>query len=137
MREVITLPPNSTLTSHTPLLLARPRQKALRGHNAFCSINGENMETVHNAKFSLGRVLATPGAIDALANAEEQAVTYLQRHAVGDWGDLCQDDLEENNLSLEHGYRLLSAYRLSDLEKIWIITEADRSATTILLPEEY
>ena len=58
------------------------------------------MKTIHNAKFSLGRVVATPGALEALENAEEEALTYLQRHAVGDWGDLCQDDLEENELSL-------------------------------------
>ena len=95
------------------------------------------MRTIHNAKFSLGRVVATPGALEALANAEEEALTYLQRHAVGDWGDLCQDDLEENELSLAQGFRLLSAYHLADLEKIWIITEADRSVTTILLPSEY
>ena len=95
------------------------------------------MKTIRDAKFSLGRVVATPGALEALANAEEDAATFLQRHATGDWGDLCKDDLEENELSLAQGYRLLSAYRLKDLEKIWIITEADRSATTILLPEDY
>ena len=95
------------------------------------------MKTIRDAKFSLGRVVATPGALEALANAEEDAATFLQRHATGDWGDLCKDDLEENELSFAEGYRLLSAYRLKDLEKIWIITEADRSATTILLPEDY
>ena len=95
------------------------------------------MKTVENTKFSLGRIVATPGAIEALSNADEDALTYLQRHARGDWGDLCREDLEENELSLEQGFRLLSAYRLKDLEKIWIITEADRSITTILLPSEY
>ncbi len=95
------------------------------------------MKTIQNAKFDLGRVLATPGALEALTNAEEEAVTYLERHALGDWGDLCKDDLEENELSLAQGFRLLSAYHLADLEKIWIITEADRSVTTILLPSEY
>ena len=95
------------------------------------------METIHNAKFSLGRIVSTPGALEAFVDAEEDAVTYLQRHACGDWGDLCQDDVEENELSLTQGYRLLSAYHLKDLTKIWIITEADRSVTTILLPSEY
>jgi hypothetical protein len=95
------------------------------------------METIEKAKFTLGRIVATPGAIEALSNAEEEATTYLRRHAAGDWGDLCREDIEENELSLEQGFRLLSAYRLTDLEKIWIITEADRSVTTILLPSEY
>lgn len=95
------------------------------------------MATIQNIKFNLGRVVATPGAIEALKNAEVQGTTYLQRHMCGDWGDLCVDDLAENELSLKEGFRLLSAYRLPDLVKIWIITEADRSVTTILLPEEY
>jgi hypothetical protein len=95
------------------------------------------MKTIENAKFSLGRVLITPGAIEALADSEEEAITYLERHARGDWGDLGTMDLFDNELALERGYRLLSAYHLNDLTKIWIITEADRSATTILLPDEY
>jgi hypothetical protein len=95
------------------------------------------METKNGEKFSLGRVVATPGATEALKEAGVEAATYLQRHAFGDWGDLCTDDLVENELSLEQGFRLLSAYHLPDLVKIWIITEADRSVTTILLPEEY
>lgn len=81
--------------------------------------------------------MATPNALECLANANEDAMPYLQRHAVGDWGDLCFDDKAENDLSLEQGFRILSAYHLQNLEKIWIITEADRSVTTILLPEDY
>ena len=95
------------------------------------------MKTIQKAKFSVGRVAATPGAIVALSDSEEDAITYLKRHASGDWGDLSKEDLEENELGLEQGFRLLSAYHLKDLTKIWIITEADRSATTILLPNEY
>lgn len=95
------------------------------------------MKTTHNAKFNLGRTLITPGALAALRNAEATPCTYLERHAVGDWGDLCQEDREENDLSLVEGFRLLSAYFLPDMTKIWIITEADRSATTILPPDEY
>jgi hypothetical protein len=61
----------------------------------------------------------------------------LQRHIKGDWGNVCDEDKQENELSLKEGYRLLSAYVTKDLPKIWIITEADRSATTILFPDEY
>jgi hypothetical protein len=61
----------------------------------------------------------------------------LQRHLAGDWGELDEHDCRENELSLEHGWRILSSYRLSDGTKIWIITEADLSVTTHLLPEEY
>jgi len=62
---------------------------------------------------------------------------FLQRHAAGDWGEVDAHDKTKNEYSLQHGFRLLSAYRLADGTKIWIITEADRSATTLLLPEEY
>ena len=84
----------------------------------------------------LGRVLATPGAMDLLAEMGETPSSYLARHASGDWGDLCRADARENELSLEQGRRVLSSYPVG-AGKIWIITEADRSATTILLPEEY
>ena len=86
-------------------------------------------------KFSLGQLVATPGALEALD--EESFWPYIKRHANGDWGDVCAEDKAENELSLKEGFRLLSAYHLPDGCKIWIITEADRSATTILLPEEY
>jgi hypothetical protein len=89
------------------------------------------------AKFPLGQVVATPGAIAALEHAGEQPLSFLRRHAHGEWGDLDADDVRENEFSLTHGYRLLSAYTLKDGTRIWIITEADRSATTILLPSEY
>jgi len=86
-------------------------------------------------KFSLGLLAATPGALEALN--DESFWPYIKRHANGDWGDVCDEDRAENELSLREGFRLLSAYHLPDGCKIWIITEADRSATTILLPEEY
>jgi len=88
-----------------------------------------------SSKFSLGQLMATPGALEALN--EESFWPYIKRHANGDWGDVCAEDRAENELSLKEGFRLLSAYHLPDGCKIWIITEADRSATTILLPEEY
>ena len=88
-------------------------------------------------KFPLGRVVATPGALRAIAAAGHRPQEFLHRHEQGDWGELDKEDCRENERSLKDDCRLLSAYRLRDGNKIWIITEADRSATTILLPEEY
>ena len=87
--------------------------------------------------FSAGKVVATAGALDALSRIGENPLTYIARHVAGDWGDLEEEDRLENDRSLRDGSRLLSAYHLRDGTKIWIITEADRSATTVLLPEEY
>jgi hypothetical protein len=88
-------------------------------------------------KFRLGHLVATPGALDAFKEASVGFIPYVSRHLAGDWGDISKEDAAENELSLKEGFRLLSAYHLPDGCKIWIITEADRSATTILLPEEY
>ena len=71
-----------------------------------------------------------------MAEAGEDPLYFLARHATGDWGELCSRDRRENELSLRHGWRVLSSYTVGDA-KVWVITEADRSATTILLPEEY
>ncbi len=95
------------------------------------------MEPKDNAKFTLGRVVATPGALAALEDSHESSVAFMRRHVTGDWGEVCEEDRQENEFSLKNGFRLLSAYRLRTGTKLWIITEADRSATTILLPEEY
>jgi hypothetical protein len=84
-------------------------------------------------KFQLGRLLATPGALRAMEEAGDNPAAFLLRHMSGDWGDLGAKDVRENEFSLQQDLRLLSAYRLADGTKIWIITEADRSATTILL----
>jgi len=86
--------------------------------------------------FPLGRLLATPGAIDLLDRHHANAFTFLQRHQSGDWGDLSAEDIQENQFSVVNGLRILSSYRVGG-EKLWIITEADRSATTLLLPSEY
>jgi hypothetical protein len=88
------------------------------------------------APLSLGKVLATPAALKLLSEAGEDVVGYLTRHATGDWGELCAFDRRQNELALRDGYRVFSSYDVS-AERIWIITEADRSVTTILLPEEY
>ncbi len=90
-------------------------------------------------KFRLGCVYTTRGINDVISedtNFAEFVRQSLSRHATGDWGDVCLDDWKENDLSLEQGFRILSAYN-NGAEKIWIITEADRSATTILFPDEY
>ena len=87
--------------------------------------------------FSLGQVIATPGALAAFAKTGEGPLPFLVRHQAGDWGDLDPEDQKENNLAVFLGDRILSAYKLSDQTKIWIITEADRSSTCIFLPEEY
>jgi len=88
-------------------------------------------------KFLLGYVVATPGALAAFTQAQDNIRTYLSRHQSGDWGEVGKEDADENELSLLAGFRILSAYRIKDGTRIWIITEADRSATTVLLPEEY
>jgi hypothetical protein len=89
------------------------------------------------AKFPLGQVVATPGALAAFQATGQSPLPFLQRHSQGDWGELDADDVQENEFSMTHGLRLLSAYSFADGTRIWIITEADRSATTILLPSEY
>ena len=87
--------------------------------------------------FSLGRIVATPGALDALNRSGQNPAEFIRRHASGDWGEVDDHDRAENQFSLAHGFRLLSSYTTSTGDKFWIITEADRSATTLLLPEEY
>ena len=89
------------------------------------------------ATLELGRIVATPGALTAMREAHQEAWSFLQRHLDGDWGEVSADDQEENELSLKEGFRIMSVYTLSTGVKIWIITEADRSSTTILLPDEY
>ena len=85
--------------------------------------------------FNLGRTLITPGALEALH--PEDVLVSMQRHAACDWGDCCASDMEENEFSLDKFLRLFSVYHDRNGKKFWIITEADRSSTTVLLPEEY
>ena len=89
------------------------------------------------ANFHLGQVVATPGILAAFEDARDNPMPYLHRHVSGDWGEIPPEDAAENELSLREGYRIISAYTIQEGTKIWIITEADRSSTTILLPEEY
>lgn len=90
-----------------------------------------------NPLFPLGQTAATPGAITALAELGMTGIELFYRHHRGDWGDLDQEDIATNNAALKHGGRLFSSYQVTEHVKIWIITEADRSVTTLLLPEEY
>lgn len=89
------------------------------------------------ARFPLGRIVATPGALAALEEAAETPATLLQRHVTGDWGEVSEHDRQENDLSVTNSFRLLSSYTLPSGTKLWVITEADRSATTLLLPSGY
>lgn len=91
------------------------------------------MKTI--SKFNLGQTVITPNAQETLH--PEDVFLSLRRHASGDWGDCCTEDAQENELSLVQGFRLLSVYQDRNGVKFWVITEADRSVTTILLPEDY
>jgi len=94
-------------------------------------------QTERKPLFDLGQLVATPGALAALEKTGQNAMEFLSRHVRGDWGELPKEDKDENHLSLEKGFRLLSSYRTTAGDKVWVITEADRSHTTLLLPEEY
>jgi hypothetical protein len=87
--------------------------------------------------FPLGRIVATPGAIDALTRANQWPDYFLNRHAWGDWGEIGNEDKAENEYSLQHGFRILSSYITPVGERLWVITEADRSSTIMIRPEEY
>ena len=88
--------------------------------------------------FDLGAVVATPGALEVLKSTGTHPAEFLERHASGDWGDVPPEDARENGRSLKYGWRVLGSYPVGeDGEKVWIITEADRSSTCILLPEDY
>ncbi len=90
-----------------------------------------------SALFPLGQIVATPGALAALERAKQPPTCFLARHAIWNWGELEPTDVAENEYSVAQGFPLLSSYETKAGERLWIITEADRSATTLLLPEEY
>ena len=89
-----------------------------------------------HALFRLGRVVATRSVLEHFASNDVDPVPYLRRHQCGDWGDVPSEDARENDRSVVNGFRLLSAYHIAE-RRCWIITEADRSVTTILFPSEY
>lgn len=105
---------------------------------AFIAENGDETPEPPPAKtpaFHPGQFAVARQAFDTLS--PEDIAKGLSRHLAGDWGDVCEEDRQENELSLKEGFRLFSVYHAGDGTKFWIITEADRSATTVLLPEEY
>jgi hypothetical protein len=85
----------------------------------------------------LGRTLATPGALAAMERSGDVPVDFLRRHECQDWGNVDPEDWARNDEALKDGSRIISSYRLKDGETVWCITEADRAATTLLLPDEY
>jgi hypothetical protein len=93
--------------------------------------------TITETLFRLGRIVATPGALETLARGGQDAKCFLERHASGDWGELDEHDRAENDYSLVHGFRILSSYRTAAGDTLWIITEADRSSTCLLRPDDY
>jgi hypothetical protein len=88
-------------------------------------------------KFQPGQLVATPSALEALRRSGYSPLDLLARHLTGDWGEVDEHDRLENEFSLKNGLRLMSVYSLKDGTRIWVITEADRSSTTLLLPEDY
>ena len=88
-------------------------------------------------KFQLGTIVATPSALQAIENSGQSPSDFLSRHVRGDWGQVCDEDKQLNDQAVIDGDRLLSAYRTLKNTRIWVISEADRSATTLLLPSEY
>lgn len=89
-------------------------------------------------RFPLGALVATPGALDLLGELEVSPSALLERHVAGDWGSVPEEDARENEYGLKHGFRVISSYPVGeDGAKVWIITEADRSSTCLLLPSEY
>ncbi|PSJ16544.1 hypothetical protein [Nitrosomonas supralitoralis] len=101
-----------------------------------CNPRGTN-KNKSSRLFPLGQIVATPGALEAMDQYAINAADLIQRHQSGDWGNVPPGDAEENDKSVANGWRILSSYTISDDQNIWIITEADRSVTTLLLPEEY
>jgi hypothetical protein len=93
--------------------------------------------TKEPAFFELGQIVATPATLAVLEKAGQQPGEFLAKHVGHERGELSEEDRKENDNSLEHGFRILSSYRTNAGDKLWIITESDRSVTTLLLPEEY
>jgi len=87
------------------------------------------------AKFRLGHIVATPNALESIT--QDDILTAIGRHQSGDWGDVCAEDRQANDQALVQRTRIFSVYHAANATKFWLITEADRSVTTVLLPEDY
>jgi hypothetical protein len=90
----------------------------------------------HRVLFAMGRIVATPAALKLLDSAQSSGLEYVLRHVTGDFGMVCAEDEETNRRAIAQGHRILSVYDVAS-EKLWIITEADRSVTTLLTPDDY
>lgn len=95
------------------------------------------MSATAKPKFEIGVLVVTPGAIEAFLRNRTDDSPYVNRHQSGDWGDVGRDDVRENECALVQDLQIMSAYTLQDGTRLLVVTEADRSATTILLPQEY
>ncbi len=93
------------------------------------------MIPIHQPRFALGRLASTPGALEALQESGQTPWFFLSRHVGGDWGEVCAEDWKLNDEALRDASRILSAYRTLKGKKLWVITEADRRLTTLLLPD--
>jgi hypothetical protein len=102
-----------------------------------CKRKEAHVVPLHKPLFHLGRVVATPSAIEALTEAGQTPWEFLARHVPGAWGDISDGDRQANDDALKDGRRLLSAYQTKTGRRLWVITEADRSSTCLLLPDEY
>ena len=110
--------------------------------NANETVIGTPAEPVHETTapkllFDPGQIVATPGALATMQSNNCLSLDLLLRHLTGDWGIIPKEDAKANQQALKEGYRIMSSYPLDDGSSIWVITEADRSYTTFLLPEEY
>ncbi len=94
-------------------------------------------KTERKPPFYLGQLVATPGALAALEKSGQSPMDLLSRHVTGDWGEIPEEDRKENQFSLEKGFRLMSSYRTTANDVVWVITESSRSHTTLLIPREY
>lgn len=107
------------------------------GQAAACPNDSSSASGSGTPLLPLGQVLATPGALELLLSLQLTPLRFVLRHMAGDWGDICEEDRQTNAEALVHGARVMSVYVLGPTQCLWIITEADRSCTTLLLPEEY
>ncbi len=127
---------------HQGLRTERAKDDLARASRSGCSSGDVSVHTRSEKQgvkplFTFSKVVTTPGALAAIEKSGQQPGEFLDRHQSGDWGDVPPEDIKENELSLKHGFRLPSVYLLSTGIKIWVITDADRSSTTVLLPEDY
>ena len=107
------------------------------GQAAACPNDSSSASGKGTPLLPLGQVLATPGALALLCSLKLAPLRFLLRHMAGDWGDVCEADRQTNVEALVYDARVMSVYVLGPTQRLWIITEADRSSTTLLLPEEY